>query len=370
MNLKISLLMIVVLTWPLCAGAQTARNPLNHEPARVTLQKGISSWKISEEIFYLADDAPFEKRSFRYDENGRKTSELKFRLNKVTQAWDNTSTSEYLYESGKEIVMNRSGRQYTSKTETISGQDGKPLYSYTWSWNRDADDWSPNPYLKSGWVYNGNGRVTTLLKQHNNMYGQVMPYPNAHDMATGEWNDCDARILYTYNETGALTEEVYQSWNAEQGLWDNKGRYTYSSDKERQKEAISYIYASGNWVFDGKTVYTYDEEGKIVRCAYFKNNTDNAPNAYSIIAYSEIAQPPREIEAKEIQVFPNPAVSFFELTVPDEYVGKTVQLFDTFGNQVKSLPVTGQRTQVDVNSLKSGVYMLKIGELSKKIIVQ
>jgi hypothetical protein len=357
MNLKISLLLLAVLAWPFCSQAQTARNPLNLEPARVSLQKGNSSWKLSEEVFYHADGTPFDKRSFLYDENGRKTSELTFQLNKTDKTWHNATTSEYLYENGKEIVLNMSGLQYTSKTEIISDAKGKSLYSFTYSWNRDADDWSVSPFLRNEWVYNEKGHLTTCLKQHINK-------------STNEWNDFDARIHYIYDETGALTEEIYQLWSVEQGQWTNRGKYSYANESANRKVAVSYIYASGNWVFDGKTVYIYDEQGKIARCEYFKNSTDNTPNAYSINTYSENAVIPEATETYDITVYPNPVISSFDLTVPEAFLGKTLYLFDPWGKQVKVLPVNNQTTTVDVTSLPSGVYLLKIADITKRIIIK
>ena len=356
MNLKISLL-FVVLAGSLCVEAQTARNPLNHEPARVSLQKGISSWKLSEEIFYRADDKPFNKYSHTYDENGRKTAELSFRLIDNDQTWLSSSKIEYGYDNEKLIVMNWSGLQYTTKTEIFSDSEGKSRYSFTYSWNSDADDWSVNPYTRSEYVYNDEGNVTACLKQHKNK-------------TTNEWNDFDVRILYSYNETGALTEELYQTWSEEPGQWLQKGKYSYSNSSELKREAISYYFHTDNWIFDGKTVYFYDKEGKIIRCEYYKNSTDKAPNAYSINTYAEGAGLPETFGSNEISVSPNPVVSSFTLTVTDQYVGKMMYMFDAWGKQVKSVPIAHETTQIDVSGLPRGIYMLKTGELSQKIILK
>jgi len=357
MKLKFSLLLFVALAWSLNMEAQTARNPLNFEPARVTLQKGLSSWKLSEEIFYRSDGTPFEKRNFLYDANGRKAVEWTLRLNGADQSWQTSTKSEYRYFGDKEVVMNRSGARYTSRTEVVTDTEGRTLYSLTYPWSSDADDWSVSPSLRSEWKHDANGSITTCLKQKFNR-------------TTSEWDDFDVRILYTYNDAGALTEELFQILNVEQGQWTDRGKYTYTRIDELQKAALSYVYASGNWVFDGKTIYIYDKEGKIVRCEYYKNDTDKTPDAYSINTYTESAGVEEEVESKVIAVFPNPVVSTFELTVPNEYAGKTMYLFDAWGKQSKAVQVTGQTMQVDVAGLPGGVYLLKIGELSKKIVLK
>jgi len=357
MNFKISLLLIVALVWSLCSEAQTARNPLNMEPARIALQKGLSSWKLSEEIFYHADDTPFEKRTYQYDENGQITAELTFRLSKIDQTWRNTMKSEYQYADNKEIVLISLGDRYISKTAIISDRDGTPRTFFTYSWNSDADDWSVNPFIKGEWKYDGNGRATTCLKQY------IKP-------ATNDWNDPETRIVYQYDESGVLTEELFQIWDTEQTQWTNRGRYSYLSESELRKTATSFVYVSGSWVFDGKTVYIYDEDGKIVRCEYYKYSADKTPDVYSINTYSERVHLPEALESKEINIFPNPVISSFELVIPVEFVGKTMYLFDAWGKLEKAVQVTNQTTQIDASGLISGIYLLRIGELSKKIIVQ
>lgn len=359
MNLKISLLLTVALACPLCSVAQSARNPLNHEPARVSLQKGMTSWKLTEEVFYHADGQPFNKRNYQYDANGQKTTESSSRLNEDDRTWREILKSEYRYTDDKEVIINMSGAHFTSITEVVNDTEGKPLYALTYAWNSDADDWSVNPSMRSEWKYNDDGHMAACLKQQINR-------------TTNEWNDFDIRISSIYNETGELTEETFQVWNPEQGQWTNKGRYTYSNIDDFQKAATSYIYAPSfnDWVFDGKTVYIYDEDGKIIRCDYYQNNTDKAPDAYSINTYSESAGFAKAPELNEINVFPNPAMLTFELTVPTEYIGKTMYLFDAWGKQEKAVKVPDLTTQVDISGLPCGVYLLKIGDLSKKIIIQ
>ena len=356
MNLKNSLLSVVLMAVPVCSEAQTARNPLNLEPARVTLKKQNSSCVLTNETLFLADGAQLDKRSYTFDENGRRLADVTLRWNKTAKSWQNTMQTDYLYEMGKEIVISKSDRQSMSKTEIFSGADGKPVYSLTCLWNKNVDDWSVNPYQRCEWEYDNKGLVTAYLKQFKSK-------------TSNEWDDYSIRILYSYDETGALKEELFQTRNAELNQWNNKGRYIYSTDNEQQKVAESYFYASGEWKDDGKTIYLYDGEGKITRCEYY-NTTDKSLAAYSLFTYSESIEPLVVTETNEINVYPNPTVSSFELTVPDACVGKTMLLFNVSGNLVKSMPVNRQNIQVDVSGLSSGFYLLKIDDAAKRIIIK
>jgi len=356
MNLKISLLSILLMALPFSSEAQTARNPLNLEPAQVTLKKQISSWILTGETFYLADGTLLDKRSYTFDDNGRRIADVTLRWNKADNSWRNVMQSEYLYEKGKEIVIDKSDRPAWSKTEIFSGMDGKPIYSLTSLWNKNADDWSANPYQRCEWEYDSNGLVKACFKQFNNR-------------ASNEWDDVSIRILYLYDEADVLNEELFQTWNAELKQWSNKGKYIYSTDNEHQKVAESFFYASGEWISDGKTVYFYDVDGKITRCEYF-NTTNKSLAAYSLFTYSEGLEPQNAAESYEINIYPNPAFSSFELSVPDIFIGKTMLLFNVSGNQIKSIPVQNQITQVDVSGLSSGVYLLKIEDITKRVIIK
>ncbi len=357
MNLKISLLAFVLLVMPVCLEAQTARNPLNLEPARVSPQKRLSAWKLSEEIFCLVDGATIDKRSVIYDENGRKKSDITLRWNQANDTWQNALQSNYHYETEKEVVMTLSNGMYNSKTETFFGSDNKPAYSLTYQWNKEADDWSPLPCLRSEWQYNSFGLVSQCLKQYWNSNTRV-------------WNPFDIRILYSYNEAGVLIEEIYQTRNPEPEGWVNKGKYAYSTDNENQKTATSYVFAAGRWMFDGKTVYLYDEEGKITRCEFYNREAAETFSAFSLITYSESIESPDVIESKEVTVYPNPVVSSFEVTIPEACIGKNIQLFDMTGKQVKMLPALTQKTLVDISGLSSGLYLLRIDNLTKKVVLK
>ena len=363
MNLKINFLSIIFMTISMSVfvNAQTARNPLNHEPAYVTLQKRISSWKLSDETFFQADGTPIDKRSFNYNEAGRVISDVSFSRNVSDNSWRETTTHEYFYADKKETVitstMGFSNLQNTSKVETMYDAAKKPAYSLTYNWNHDADNWSVTPFLRCEWIYNDNEQVITYQKQFMN--------PN-----TNQWDDFNVRILYSYDEKGALTDEIYQSWNPAQSAWIDKGRYTYSNSGEQQKIATSLIYVSDKWLVDGKTVYSYDTEGKLVRCDFYADNTGNTLNAYSLCSYSENAEVPVLVDANEIQVYPNPAVSSFILAVPEAYTGKTMYLFDSYGKQAKSMVINNQETQISVDGLSGGAYILKIGDITKKVLIR
>ena len=360
MNIKISLLSVVMLTMSVYAAAQTARNPLNHEPARVTLKKNPSSWKLTDETFYRADGTQFDKRTLVYDANGRLSGEITVSQSKSDESIQNTSKCDYFYNDNKSIAItaekNMTGWQNISKVETISN-DGKSAYSLSYSWDNTNEDWKVDPSLKCTWIYDGNGRVSEYTKQPWNK-------------EKNDWNEPYARVLYSYDGDGDVSEEVYQQWNAGSSSWTNRGKYSYEKGDKNQKVAMSYFYASEKWTTDGKAIYSYDEDGKVARGDFYGDSNDAAQNAFCIYSYTEKSTCEVITEAEDINIYPNPAVTTFELTVPSTLIGKTANIFDVWGKQVKSVIVSNEKMQVDVSGLTEGVYVLHVGEKTKKLIVK
>lgn len=361
MRLKFSLLYVALLAMSVHSGAQTARNPLNHEPARVKFQRSISSERLSEEVFYHADGSQFDKSSFVYDEDGRKKTEIFQRWNDDERTWQNVSQCNSVYEGNKEIAISSDWDMTTwknaSKVESVYDLKGNILYTLSYSWNDRADDWNTEPSMKNEWVYDENGRVTEYLKQSMNR-------------ETAVWNDYHARILYTYDGDGELSEEVYMSWNPENKSWTDRGKYSYSKEDQIHRVATSYIYASGKWVYDGKIIHIYDQEEKVIRSEYYGNILDNSLKAYCIYTYSDKLDSPEVIVTGNISVYPNPVVSSFELTVPEMFVGKTADIFDIYGRPVKTILVNNEKMQIDATGLSSGIYILKVGDKNAKFVIR
>ena len=360
MNFKLSLLSVIMLAVSVCVVAQTARNPLNHEPARILLKKGNSSWKLSDETFYRTNGAQFNKISYVYDENGKVVSDITQQWDANGGSWENISKSEYVSMDNKKITISsvyKAGWQNATKTEDVLNAEGKQLYSLTYSWSDLNNDWSVDPSLKCEWIYDESGRVTEYLKRRMNNN-------------TNEWNDYFARILYSYDNNGDINEELFQYRDDKNKSWIDGGKYTYTKENEKNT-AVSYFHVPDKWVFDGKTVYLYDQEGKIVRSEYYGNDSSESMRAYSLFAYSEsIGSRSVLAETEDINVYPNPVISSFELTVPDELIGNTASLFDVFGKQVKSFVVNSGKMQVDVSGLTGGVYILNISDKTKRLIIK
>ncbi|MDR1114734.1 MAG: T9SS type A sorting domain-containing protein [Tannerella sp.] len=361
MRRKIGFLSVVMMMVAVCAQAQSRRNPLNMEPANIRLSKGVSPKKLSDMTFYRPDGVQLDRTRFVYGENGRKISEQNQRWNVKDGVW--TDVSEYDYSYGENVMFVVSGaiaansRENPSKTENYYDSKGLKSYSLSYRWNKNTEDWAEKPSVKGIWGYDESDRVMEYMKMYRNK-------------DTESWDVPATRILYSYDEKGKLNEEIMQVWNDGES-WKSAGKYAYSCNESAGEVVCTSHVASGDdWAYDGKIVCIYDEDGDMVRCEYYDERAGGSMSAYCVYTYSSTKKTESAVKEDDIKVYPNPAVSYFSLTVPEELVGRTTFFFDASGNRRKSVVINNTRMKVDVSDLSTGVYFMKIDSYSKKIFIQ
>jgi hypothetical protein len=360
MRRKTGFLSVAMMMALICAQAQSMRNPLNLEPANVRLGKSVSPKKLSDMTFYRPDGVQLDRTRFAYGENGRKISEQNQRWSAENNAWTDVSKDDYSYSENRLSVVSdilaSSSRKNPSKTETYYDNEKRKSYSLCYSWNKSTETWTEKPVIKGEWHYDGNGRVAEYVKQYRNK-------------DTGAWDIPLCRILYSYDEKGNQREEIMQSRKNGES-WENVGKYTYScSENAVETVCRSYVASGDNWLYDGKIICTYDKDGDPARCEYYNSNAGESVSAYCVYTYSDTVEKADSPKDEDITVYPNPAVSGFDLVVPEELVGKTAFLFDLSGKQAKSVHVGNPRMKVDVSDLSKGIYVMKIDSYSKKIVI-
>jgi hypothetical protein len=75
--------------------------------------------------------------------------------------------------------------------------------------------------------------------------------------------------------------------------------------------------------------------------------------------------------AQNIEIYPNPTEdNFFIVQKTPIPLQEKAYLFNTMGQLVKTISLTGEKTNVEVKDLTSGVYVLRIGNVSKRIVVE
>lgn len=76
------------------------------------------------------------------------------------------------------------------------------------------------------------------------------------------------------------------------------------------------------------------------------------------------------LNAEGYRVFPVPAVDFVTVEVPAEVVGQTAYLMDLNGRMIAKVTLNEVATRIDVSGIASGTYMLRVGTMTKKVVVK
>ena len=71
-----------------------------------------------------------------------------------------------------------------------------------------------------------------------------------------------------------------------------------------------------------------------------------------------------------IKVFPNPASTILNIVVPGKLAGTKAQLFDMVGNHVFSETISGSQVSIDISDIQPGIYILKIQNISERIVLK
>jgi len=70
---------------------------------------------------------------------------------------------------------------------------------------------------------------------------------------------------------------------------------------------------------------------------------------------------------KTLQIYPNPASNYFEVSGGE---GEKLVIYSTKGVVIKSIHITRQIEQVDISNLISGIYLIKIDNQVKRLVVK
>jgi hypothetical protein len=76
-----------------------------------------------------------------------------------------------------------------------------------------------------------------------------------------------------------------------------------------------------------------------------------------------------DIKSISLTIFPNPAKSFLTLRCPLTAYNQTLKLFDITGKLIKQVKIFRQEITVPLNGVKSGIYFVEVGSITKKLIV-
>jgi hypothetical protein len=72
----------------------------------------------------------------------------------------------------------------------------------------------------------------------------------------------------------------------------------------------------------------------------------------------------------EFNIFPNPTSKTLTISLPENATTTECILVDNLGKEMKRFSVSGGENLVDVSELENGVYLMRIGSVTQKIIIE
>ena len=79
------------------------------------------------------------------------------------------------------------------------------------------------------------------------------------------------------------------------------------------------------------------------------------PDSIFTVGLNEIAN--RDLK---FSIFPNPVNDYLEISTERKLQNSLIEIYDLFGNKVKSQPLNSERETINIESLPKGIYLLQL----------
>ena len=372
---KITLLMLIVFT-------------------TVTMQAQNQLLSSIEEYNYSGNWVNGNGFNYEYDGNNNLIAETYYQWNNV--AWENQDKTIYTYNVDNRVTQ--ATHQVWNPQTNMFEHMARDTYTYT---DGKLTGITQEQWWSSFWV---NDYKFVIAYNSNTLPVTVLSF----NWDGSQWYD-DERTTYTYDAGNKVSTEIYQEWIY--GLWVNatKSIYTYDSNNklitdkgsnwdesnnmwvEAGAHRVDYEWdaagnrisrtASGNYYeredysydssnlmsnfvhpFKDKTGLDYFLEGFPYVNKVVTNNTSNygtpRRTTYNYTNSITLATETVELATAAITVFPNPAKDYLSIQTPSNTEIDKITVTDMTGKKV--LEQKHDTTQVDVQNLAKGIYVLEV----------
>ncbi|MGE5393530.1 MAG: CotH kinase family protein [Candidatus Saccharibacteria bacterium] len=171
-------------------------------------------------------------------------------------------------------------------------------------------------------------------------------------------------------------EKIYITSNASSAFWNNKG-------------ANVYQWESGRLADEGEKIQLVNKYGKVIDQVIYNNKSpwplpQNSQQGITLNSYevdnhfgenwkllpiNGMVSTPAISSSPSITVYPNPATDQLRITVTDN-TNLTAELYSSLGQLVKQIRLNSFGvTTVDVSGLNKGIYLLRAGSYSTKVVI-
>jgi Secretion system C-terminal sorting domain len=314
-----------------------------------------------------------EKYTYTYDTNNNRTSELDQSWN--GSVWENYNQYINTYDANNnqtsKLGQNWNGSVWENYIQYINTYDANnnKTSELDQSWNgsvwENVEQWlytydvinNLKSILAQGW--NGTAWVNSWLTTYT--------YDANNNRTSGlgqNWNGSAwvnySLTTYTYDASNNLTSELQQSWNG--SAWVNHFQWLFTYDANNNLVSAFEQKWDGNaWVNHLKDNLTYDANNftESESYKYWNNYGTNIVGGDSIYYYFHTVVGVNELMVQDgnIVVYPNPTST--SITIETITKG-SLSIHNISGQQLLQQEITEPKTQLDISSLPSGVYFVRV----------
>lgn len=318
-----------------------------------------------------------------YDGKGNITKVAMDSMDYVNNVWVNSMITSHTLNSNSTInysitqFWNNDGNKWENVIKTIYTYDGsKNILTEKMQMFLDPDWMDVSTTTNS---YNASGLIIKKVSQ-TSIFGMTIN---------------NGQTTYTYNSDGTENQTTFQQWDDSSGGWVNSSRSTNTYNAS--KAVISLLnedYTTGAWVNSTKSTITYNANGSVKESldqdwnvsgsnwvdsskAIFTYNTNGTINQMLMMdwladqskwenasrisyTYNSITfVQPELAETDQLRVFPNPFTDFISIEYNASKLS-SIQLFTANGQLIWNFEKGKPLSQINLSSLKNGVYLLKV----------
>ena len=250
--------------------------------------------------------------------------------------WLQTDSINFIYNGGNN-VSSSDGYEFINGIWEPSFID-----SYTYNSNQNETNFLRQVYV-AGVLENGIQRIN----EYNTDFVKTLFSMSNWNSSTSSWNH---QIKFEYSQIYYEIPSVTNTYKGSGNTWvlDKTEERIFDFDVlENEIQGYPYSHISD---YKWESLMSYENVNGIWTQTVFNQNY-----------YSDLINSTSEINATQIQLFPNPATSQMQIITPNELPVKA-EIFSITGHKVKELNYSGSSQTVNISTLEKGNYLLRINQ--------
>jgi hypothetical protein len=178
---------------------------------------------------------------------------------------------------------------------------------------------------------------------------------------------------YTYDGNSNETIDWGETWDvASTGFKnDKKLLHTYNSNND----ILNFLQQTWNgtvWINVNGNTNGYNTDGQLINWEYY-SSWNVAGSYYAVRSYGEyictlINVGINDVNANTFSMYPNPVIA--NVVTINSVEHAAYSLSDLTGKLIQLGDLNAGENQIQLNGISSGVYLMKVGQQTQKIIVQ